>query len=627
MRRVAVFFVSFLILYSIAFSVGGPYEPDEHTVLLMHFNGDLSDTSGVTAGGTGHGNYAFIPSMEGFGQCIYFDNNEISDSSCVTVPDTAPLDLTGSYTVEAWFYILTNDQNFNQFPRIVAKSGGPSEGDWWRAAFWMYVQPPAEIRSGCRVEGVGWHGFRDLRFDPALFETGKWYHLMFVFDTTYWEIRSYLHDENDSLLAMLTMEINDPKLEPPATTDGDLTIGYGGFYNNYQNDSWFDGFIDEVRISNCVRTIPLPPIISHATDYGNTYDNVGPYAIMAEIRDESAVAKALIKYNTGTGWQEVEMSTAAGDTFIGYIPGQPKGTSIKYYIMAIDDDDMINTVPAGAKSRPDTTYYGFWIVPDSILSSDDNMPMYSRAAFGTPGEKVAAGLIAYSSCTLSAAIIHFDSIPHPGEDSLRLHVYPWYEATGQPMEVDKITPIDFAPQDTGWQRIDILSHDTLILSPDSLFFIVLEYIESDAANMPYVSYDASRTYDRSFINWVWGGWWGYPYCNDFLIRVEVLGHVVGVDEERALPKTYVLQQNWPNPVIYTTTISYQIPKQSKVSLKIYDVSGRLVKMLVNEFKEAGTHQVTWNGKDELDIDISAGIYFYQLITPEFTSTKKLILLK
>ena len=95
-----------------------------------------------------------------------------------------------------------------------------------------------------------------------------------------------------------------------------------------------------------------------------------------------------------------------------------------------------------------------------------------------------------------------------------------------------------------------------------------------------------------------------------------------VNDENNLPTEYKLEQNHPNPFNPTTTISYAIPEQSFVSLKIYDVTGSEVKELVSESQNAGFYNVAFDASN-----LSSGLYFYSLISGNFNSTKKMILLK
>lgn len=94
--------------------------------------------------------------------------------------------------------------------------------------------------------------------------------------------------------------------------------------------------------------------------------------------------------------------------------------------------------------------------------------------------------------------------------------------------------------------------------------------------------------------------------------------------ESEIPEEYVLNQNFPNPFNPETTISYKLPKAGNVVLKIYDLLGREIKTLVNEFQEAGNHKTILNMRH---LSFSSGVYFYVLRSGGFIASKKMILLK
>ena len=107
------------------------------------------------------------------------------------------------------------------------------------------------------------------------------------------------------------------------------------------------------------------------------------------------------------------------------------------------------------------------------------------------------------------------------------------------------------------------------------------------------------------------------------VMTAIIGMPTGVEEQITIaPKEYKLEQNFPNPFNPSTTITYSIPKNSFVTLKIYDMLGREVAGLVNEYKSAGVYNFDFSGKD-----FSSGIYFYKLTAGDFTSTKKMMLSK
>lgn len=89
----------------------------------------------------------------------------------------------------------------------------------------------------------------------------------------------------------------------------------------------------------------------------------------------------------------------------------------------------------------------------------------------------------------------------------------------------------------------------------------------------------------------------------------------------------ILHQNYPNPLSQRTVIGYQILSPGHVTLKIYDISGRLIKTLVNREQDVGYHKAYWNGKDELGQNVANGIYFYHLEVNECKQIKKMMVIR
>jgi hypothetical protein len=95
------------------------------------------------------------------------------------------------------------------------------------------------------------------------------------------------------------------------------------------------------------------------------------------------------------------------------------------------------------------------------------------------------------------------------------------------------------------------------------------------------------------------------------------------NNHNTVPRTYLLDQNYPNPFNPVTIITYAVPKQSIVSLKVYDAIGREVATLLNNLPTtAGFHMLQFNGDA-----LPSGVYFYRMIAGDFTSVKKMILIK
>ncbi len=121
-------------------------------------------------------------------------------------------------------------------------------------------------------------------------------------------------------------------------------------------------------------------------------------------------------------------------------------------------------------------------------------------------------------------------------------------------------------------------------------------------------------------------WAGDTLNADYDMNINLL-NPTNVKTEKNLPGKFVLDQNYPNPFNPETNISYQIAKQSGVTLIIYDLLGREVKTLVHKDQLPGRYSVKWDGGNNDNIELSSGIYFYRLKAGEFVLTKKLILLK
>lgn len=98
--------------------------------------------------------------------------------------------------------------------------------------------------------------------------------------------------------------------------------------------------------------------------------------------------------------------------------------------------------------------------------------------------------------------------------------------------------------------------------------------------------------------------------------------ITDVRSEKNITNGFNLFQNYPNPFNSTTTINYSIPKSQFVTLKVFDMLGKEIITLVNENKNTGNYEITFDTKN-----LPSGIYFYQLKTGEYQQTKRMVLLR
>jgi hypothetical protein len=129
--------------------------------------------------------------------------------------------------------------------------------------------------------------------------------------------------------------------------------------------------------------------------------------------------------------------------------------------------------------------------------------------------------------------------------------------------------------------------------------------------------------------------WRNPSNDDFNIFEGILldnqGGTNPVDTVtgnlKGIPLIYALEQNAPNPFNPTTTISYHLPEDTYVKLCVYNVLGQQVKELVKYEQNSGYYSVTWDSTDDLGRKVASGIYAYRITTKNFTSSRRMVLVK
>ncbi|MHB8580205.1 MAG: T9SS type A sorting domain-containing protein [Ignavibacteriaceae bacterium] len=150
--------------------------------------------------------------------------------------------------------------------------------------------------------------------------------------------------------------------------------------------------------------------------------------------------------------------------------------------------------------------------------------------------------------------------------------------------------------------------DTTIASPDTL--AVLDSLRLKPKSSYTISVDAYNAYGDTT----------NATNNGVVFYTPTITGIF--DKQNNTPNTFKLYQNYPNPFNPTTILKYSIPKSSIVTIKVYDLIGREVAVLVNEEKPAGDYSITFNASN-----LASGIYFYNMQAGSFEKTQKMILLK
>ena len=116
---------------------------------------------------------------------------------------------------------------------------------------------------------------------------------------------------------------------------------------------------------------------------------------------------------------------------------------------------------------------------------------------------------------------------------------------------------------------------------------------------------------------------GFSTLRGAIINGITYGTVTNIgNNPEPFPSRFQLQQNYPNPFNPQTKISFSVPKESFITLKIFDVLGREVATLMNEKKPVGEYSVPWNADN-----VPSGVYFYKLLAGDFVETKKMVFVK
>ncbi len=110
-----------------------------------------------------------------------------------------------------------------------------------------------------------------------------------------------------------------------------------------------------------------------------------------------------------------------------------------------------------------------------------------------------------------------------------------------------------------------------------------------------------------------------------MIQTLLAPTAIGPDQEA--PESFSLSQNYPNPFNPSTTIRFNLPESERISLRIYNSSGALIRTLLDVSLNAGTHEISWDARNQFGQAVAAGVYFYTMETASFQATEKMILLR
>lgn len=653
--------------------IGGPYEADDETILLLHFDDDLTNAAGRTADlqHPDHASFSFIqdPRMADLGTQLRVDNDSRSDSTWFFIPDTTTLDLTGSWTMELWVNVFTfgdTNDDWRWQPRIMFKPGEPFYQSNYYITMWG---GPRHFKTGYYTEsGDRW---QQIQSPDESMIPGKWYHITFIRDTTRQVIVQMLHDVNRELIHFESESYDPITGAPPRVNDNPLFIA-----SYPQRDNFFlDGFIDELRISKVVRNFAVPPIIADVTELGNqpSGDAADINASIATLGDATIESATLHYRVNGGAFTEVALAVAGEELYGGQIPGQNLGDVVEYYVSAKTNTGLRATTPALAESdEPVLFEYAVWEPETQTLelTFDDpakgavdasqygnEVELVGNPQFeaGVGGEgnalfmegdstflEVESPFLASPQFTVDFWFFAQDSIPPSGTRLLvkensspwwQINYQIWFDAGGV------VVPASFVPGQEGSEFIggaltldstitaDTWYHMVYVMEEDTAYAQLRDIDNNiiDTKGVAITGQDGANMADGPFRI---GASSNGQFFRGRVDSVRVYNYALSdfktatsTDNEE-LPDAISLAQNYPNPFNPVTTITYALPHAERVTLKVYDVLGREVATLVDGMVSAGSHRVYFEPHG-----IASGTYFYQLKTENTTKTRTMLLVK
>ncbi|MFH0734039.1 MAG: T9SS type A sorting domain-containing protein [bacterium] len=390
--------------------------------------------------------------------------------------------------------------------------------------------------------------------------------------------RSENWGENWTSLIESSIELNDPLARRFLYTDSKLFVAtYGGkiYLSNTDGNSWQD-ITQGVICDNAYDFAEVDSFVFVSTDngiYRTNKNNINWQVVNSETIGGSLLVLDKNIY-VGTRYGGVYFSSNCGDTWVN------KGL-IGEIVMALSEKD--NYIYAGTAEACyfSTNNGNNWINTGQFPSRINKMAI--------KGDYIYAGT-------------HYNGILRSklGETNNWESINPMMTWP----------PVLFVTFYNNYMMVCTVGYGILISDNDGISFSQLN------SGFPIYATAYSVIATESYL---FAGLTGGVYRQNI---VENLMDIVEVEEEKLVVTSFTLSQNYPNPFNPTTTIAFSIANTENVTLKIYDVLGKEVATLIDEQMQAGNYQQQWDAAN-----YASGQYFYRLQAGNFSSTKKLMLVK
>jgi Zn-dependent metalloprotease len=395
--------------------------------------------------------------------------------------------------------------------------------------------------------------------------------------------------------------------------------------------------------------------IAH-TEHADTVDMANSLAIAATVTSGSALfavdpSSVQLVYTLDGGSETVApMTPAGGGVFNGAIPAQPLGTLVRYsfrasaaggspitlpetpqvlpfsFLVGPQIQQVLQTFEAAASwtvnpNADDTATTGRWVQADPIGSNVDGVPAqpeddhtlagvqcFVTGNAASPADPAGTEDVDGGKTTLQTPVFNLSGMHHPA-----IRYWRWYtnnlgSAPGTDVWRVKIS------NDGGTTWSDV---ENTLLSANVWSKVIVRVEDilapTDQVRLRFIAEDAPP---GSLVE---------AAVDDFEI-VSFDATDVGTPSS-GLPQRYLLAQNRPNPFNPSTMIAFDLPQAGHATLRIYDVSGRMIRSLLAGELTEGSHSVRWDGRDANGAAVASGTYLYRIEAGDFQATRSMSLVK
>ncbi len=310
-----------------------PYTVDDSTIVLLHFDGDLTNQSSLSANPNEHGTIEFADNSElGLGQCLHLDNSSQGNRSFLDIADNNNLDLSGDWTIEMWFKPMSLGTNWYENFTLLNK---PGDNNIFESNYSIYMFPTSHYISNALnfsyyPSGEPEHYRTSMNADKDFLELGKWYHLTFIRKTSNNTIKMLIHNSDRELIYYASSPTETSAL--PLVNSNPLFIG-----SSNQSNTYFDGYIDELRISNIVREFEIKGTgLTLVTPNGG---EKWQQATTQQISWDGGTNDVKIEYSSDheQSWHEIIASTLASTGFYNWTLPEINSDYCKIKITEVSD--------------------------------------------------------------------------------------------------------------------------------------------------------------------------------------------------------------------------------------------------------------------------------------------------